>query len=58
MTRAPQDPARPRGPTGNLPRAPLRLTLDGHSASRAGPSYWLRGRALALKKTPDQVSHA
>jgi hypothetical protein len=37
--------ARPRGPTGDLPRAPLRLTRGGHSASRAGPSYWLRGRA-------------
>jgi len=29
----------------HLPRASLRQTLDGHSAPRAGPSCWLRGRA-------------
>src|SRR6516164_878114 len=29
----------------HLPRASLRQTLNGHSAPRAGPSCWLRGRA-------------
>jgi hypothetical protein len=28
----------------DLPRAPLRLTRGGHSASRVSPSYSLRGR--------------
>jgi hypothetical protein len=37
MSRTPRIPPRPRGPTGDLPRATLRLTLGGHSASRAGP---------------------
>jgi len=43
MSRAPQDPAPPPWANRDLPRAPLRLTRGGHSASRAGPSLLATG---------------
>jgi len=34
----------------DLPRASLRLTRGGHSATRVGPSYWLRGRPMSQRE--------
>ena len=62
MNRAPEHPARPRGPTGDLPRASLRLNLDGHSATRVGPLLLATGTAfspVALRpKNLGQLSQA
>ena len=46
-------PSSPAAPVVNrdLPRAPLRQPY-GHSASRAGPSYRLPGRPLAVLDQP------